>query len=90
SGGAISYLIDDGLYADREPEEIAAGGEYPLTPATEGTPSSAPSEKDGQDSEVTDEAIKRLLMDPVERALRKLINSMVRRVDRKNLAVIGS
>ncbi|MFT2628600.1 hypothetical protein, partial [Escherichia coli] len=27
---------------------------------------------------------------PVERALRKLINSMVRRVDRKNLAVIGS
>ncbi|MHA4899831.1 hypothetical protein, partial [Enterococcus faecium] len=35
-------------------------------------------------------AIKRLLMDPVERALRKLINSMVRRVDRKNLAVIGS
>ena len=89
-GGGIRYLVDDGLYTADEPEVIAPGADYPLTTAGEGTPEEASTETDGQDSEVTDEAIARLLMDPVERTLKKQVNRMVARVDGKNLAVIGS
>lgn len=89
-GGGIAYLVDDGLYSNDEPEVIAPGGEYPLTTASEGTPQSTPSEKDGQDSEVYDESIARLLMDPVNRVLGKMVNRMVKRVDGKNLSAIAS
>lgn len=89
-GGGISYLVDDELYSNDDPEAIAPGGSYPLTTAGEGVPEKALTEKDGQDTEVTDEAIARLLMDPVSRALLKLVNRMIKRVDGKNLAVISS
>lgn len=89
-GGGISFLIDDGLYTADDPEAIVPGGDYPLTTATEGTPDSAQTEKLGQDSEITDEAIARLKMDPVNRALTKQVNRMVARVDSKTLGVITS
>lgn len=89
-GGGISYLVDDGLYSDHEAESITPGGSYPLTQAGEGTPDVAKTEKDGQDAEIPDESIARLLMDPVNRTLMKVVNHMIKRVDGKNLAVIGS
>ena len=90
TGGGISYLIDDGLYSNDEPEVVQAGAGYPLTTAGDGTPETASTEKDGQDSEVYDETIARLKMDPVNRVLNKMINRMIKRVDGKNLAVIAS
>lgn len=89
-GGGITYLIDDGLYSDHEAEAISPGGGYPLTTASEGTPETAVTEKEGQDAEVTDESIARMQMDPVNRTLNKVVNHMVKRVDGKNLAVIAS
>lgn len=89
-GGAIRYLVDDGVYAKDDPEAIQAGAEYPLTTADEGSPQVAESEKEGRDSEVYDESIKRLLMNPVDRSLTKMVNSMIRHVDAKNLAHIAS
>lgn len=89
-GGGISYLLDDGLYSNDEPEGVQAGSEYPLTTASEGTPEQESTEKEGQDSEVYDESIARLKMDPVNRTLTKMVNRMVRRVDGKNLAKIAS
>ena len=90
TGGGVAFIVDDAMYAKDEPEVVQAGAEYPLTTVDEGTPEFAPSEKDGLDSEVYDESIARLLMNPVERALAKLVNSMIRRVDSKTLATIAS
>ncbi len=89
-GGGISFLIDDGLYTADDPEAINPGGDYPLTTAGEGIPEKAPTEKLGQDSEITDESIARLKMDPVDRVLKKQVNRMVARVDSKTLGVITS
>lgn len=89
-GGAVTWSVDDSLYSDDDPETIAPGAEYPLTTAGEGAPETARTEKDGQDTEITDEAIKRMLLDPVNRALLKMVNRTVRRVDAKALGIIGS
>lgn len=88
-GGGITFLVDDGLYSNDEPEVIQAGAEYPLTTADAGKPEAEPTVKEGQDSEVYDETIARMLMDPVNRALGKMVNRMVRRVDGGILAKIG-
>ena len=90
TGGGVSFLVDDGIESNDDPETIAPGGEYPLTAASEGTPETVPSEKEGQDTKVTDEAISRLLMDPVNRSLTKMVNRTIRRVDSKAMAVIAS
>lgn len=90
SGGGVSFVVDDGLESNDDPEVVAPGAEYPLTTAGEGKPETVPSEKEGQDTKITDEAISRLLMDPVNRALTKMVNRTIRRVDSKAMAVIGS
>ncbi|MDI3331414.1 MAG: hypothetical protein QJR09_11905 [Micrococcus sp.] len=89
-GGAILYETGEEIFPADAPEAIAPGGEYPLTALTSGELTAAKTVKWGQDSIVTDEAISRLLMDPVNRALLKLVNGMVRHVDSVALAVIGS
>lgn len=90
AGGGISFVVDDGLYSNDEPETIAPGGAYPLTTASDGTPDSESTAKDGQDTEVYDESVARLLLDPVNRALTKMVNRMVKRVDGQGLAKIAS
>ena len=90
TGGGVAFLVDDSVYSDDDAEIIAPGAEYPLTTVTAGEPSFAPSEKEGQDTLITDEAISRLLMDPVNRSLQRMVNRMVKRVDSKAMAVIGS
>lgn len=89
-GGGVSYIVDDGLYSDDEAEAITPGSSYPLTQASEGTPETETTEKDGRDAEILDESIARMLMDPVNRTLNKLVNHMVKRVDGKNLSKIAS
>ena len=89
-GGAISWVVDDSLFSDDDPQVVAPGAEYPVTTAGEGRPDTARTEKEGQDTEITDEAIKRLLLDPVNRALAKMVNRTIRRVDSKALAIIAS
>ena len=89
-GGAISWVVDDSLFSDDDPQVVAPGAEYPVTTAGEGKPDTARTEKEGQDTEITDEAIKRLLLDPVNRALAKMVNRTIRRVDSKALGIVGS
>lgn len=90
SGGGIAYSIDESIYSNADGETIAPGGGYPLSTADEGKPEFAASEKDGQDTLITDEAIARLLLDPVNRALLKVTNRMIKRVDTRAMAVIAS
>lgn len=89
-GGAIQYQQGESLYSDRAPQSIAPGGEYPLTSIGGGQSQIAKTEKWGQDSLVTDEAIVRQKMDPVDRGMKKQVNQMVKTVDSIALAAINS
>ncbi|MEE6295192.1 hypothetical protein [Georgenia wangjunii] len=89
-GGAILYETGETIYPADAPEAIAPGGEYPRTVLTSGELAAAKTVKWGQDTPVTDEAIARLLLQPVNRGLRKVANGMIRHVDGVALGVIGS
>lgn len=90
SGGAIQVETGDTLFVGEDPRAVSPGGEYPLVTVGGGTASLVKTVKWGQDSEVTDESIKRQQMDPVNRALTKLANQNVKHVDGVALSVIAS
>ena len=89
-GGSLIYEQNEGIYSDRPVEAVAPGSEYPLTTISTGPAAVASAKKWGQDSIVTDESIKRLLMDPVNRAMVKMVNAMVKHVDSLALAAVAS
>lgn len=90
TGGAILYETGEEIFPADAPEAIAPGGEYPKTVMTSGELASAKTRKTGLASDVTDEAITRLLISPVDRALRKIANGMIRDIDGTALGVIAS
>lgn len=90
SGGSIQFQQGESIFSDRAVESVAAGAPYPRTTVGTGAAQIAAVTKWGQDADVTDEAIKRFLFDPVNRALLKLVNQMVKKVDTVALAVIAS
>ena len=77
-GGAILYETGEEIFPADVAEKIAPGGEYPRTTMTSGELAAAKVEKWGQDSSVTDEAISRLNVSQVDKALRKVVNGMIR------------
>jgi len=89
-GGAVQYETGESIFTSDDPKAVAPGAEYPLTPVPTGAASIAKTVKWGQDTEVTDEAIARQLMRPVERALQKLANQNVKYVDSVALSAIAS
>ena len=89
-GGAILYETGEEIFPADVAEKIAPGGEYPRTTMTSGELAAAKVEKWGQDSSVTDEAISRLNVSPVDKALRKVVNGMIRQGDGAALGVIAS
>lgn len=90
SGGAVMYEVSEGIYADRKPESVSPGGEYPMTGIPTGLPAMAVTSKWGSGAEITDEQITRSNMDPINRAMRKIINQMVATIDGLFLSAIGS
>ncbi|MDL9938689.1 hypothetical protein QSJ18_18235 [Gordonia sp. ABSL1-1] len=88
--GAVLYETGESIYSDRAPESVAAGAEYPITTVGTGTPQLAKTEKWGQDSLITDESISRQSMDPVNRALTKQVNQLVKTIDSIALSAIAS
>src|SRR5436190_458697 len=66
TGGAVGYETVEGIFADKAPETVAPGSEYTMTTIADGPAGLARVVKSGQDTLVTDEAIKRRNMDPVE------------------------
>ena len=89
-GGSILYETGEEIFPADSAEAIAPGGEYPRTVLTSGELAAAKTTKWGLDTPVTDEAIARFGMDPVNRALRKLANGNIRDVDGAALGVITS
>lgn len=90
NGGSVQYQQGESQFTDRAPEQVAPGGEYPQTGLGYGPWQTAATAKWGQDAPVSDEAIARLGIDPVNRALLKLINQNVKTVDGLSLAVVAS
>lgn len=90
NGSVIYPDTGESLYTIDDTEEVAPGGEYPLTVTDNGTYAAARTSKRGHDTEVYDETIASLGIDPVNRAVGKLANSVIRDVDRAAIAVIAS
>ncbi|QFP96127.1 major head protein [Gordonia phage DobbysSock] len=88
--GSILYETGESIYSDRAPEAVAPGSEYPLTPVGTGEAQLAKTVKWGRDVEITDESISRQKIDPVNRALTKLVNNTVKTIDSVALAAIAS
>lgn len=89
-GGAILYETGEELFAPDDPEAIEPGGEYPLSQVEEGELAAAKVTKWGRDIPITDESIKRRGMNPVNKALTRLVNRMVKFVDSAALGVVAS
>lgn len=90
SGGAIQYQQGESQFTDRVPEAVKPGMEYTKTGLGWGPWLVAEVVKWGQDVPITDESIKRLNMDPVNRALLKLVNQNVKTIDGVAIAAIVS
>lgn len=90
SGGAVGYETVEGIFADAAPETVAPGAEYTMTTIGDGPGGLARVVKSGKDTLVTDEAIKRRNMDPVEKGLRKLVNSQGKAIDGSIISLIAS
>jgi hypothetical protein len=90
TGGAVGYETVEGMFADKAPETVAPGAEYTMTTVGDGPAGLARVVKSGQDTLVTDEAIKRRNMDPVEKGLRKLVNSQGKAIDGSIISLIAS
>ena len=90
SGGAVGYEQVEGIFADASPEIVAPGGEYTLTTISDGPAGLARVAKYGKDTIVTDEAIKRRNMDPVNKGILKLVNSAALVIDQAVVSVVAS
>lgn len=89
-GGAVQYQQNESIYTDRPAEGVKPGAEYPMSALGLGPTQIAAVVKWGQDVPITDEAIKRMRMNPVDRAFVKLINQIVKTVDAISLALVAS
>lgn len=89
-GGGIVYETGGSPFPAEEPEIVTPGASYPQTAMTAGEVATATVNKWGQQIPVTDEAIARLQIAPVDRALNQVIHGNVRNVDSAAMGVIAS
>lgn len=89
-GGSIAFESGEPIGTPEEPREISAGAEFPIINIGGGALSTLPVTSWGQDALVTYKAINRMTMDPVNRALRRLANANVMKVDKVALGVVAS
>lgn len=90
TGGAVTYETVEGMFADATPSTVTPGSEYELTTISDGPAALAKVTKSGKDTIVTDEAIARRNMDPVEKGIRKLTNSGALAVNGTVVALVAS
>jgi hypothetical protein len=92
SGGAALYELSEPFVTDRAVEQVAAGAEYPFASMPVGTAAIAAVAKWGQKVRVTDDEIARNVYagQTIDRALRKLVNSIIKQVDSVAISAITS
>lgn len=89
-GGALVYIPDESVEAEDSPEKIKPGGEYPLIELSADQTAIVEAMKKGFGTIVTDEAVGRQAMDPVERAVAMLANKQISEFDAAAMAVVAS
>lgn len=90
AGGAVLYEQTENIFPTRAAEAVEPGSSFPLTNIGTGPALVSAVRKWGLDSLVTDEAIRRQMFNPVDRALIKLVNGVVKQVDTVALAAINA
>jgi hypothetical protein len=92
NGGAVLYEQTEPFITDRTPESVGAGSQYPMANMATGTAAIAAIQKWGQKVRITDEEIARNTYGgaAVDRAMRKVINSIIKQVDAIAMSAIQS
>ena len=92
SGGAILYEVSEPIVNTRAVEAVPPGAEYPHDVTAEGVAALAAVSKWGQATQLTDEKIKRNANpgNEVDRVLRKVVNTIISKVDSIALAAVAS
>lgn len=89
-GGAIAFDHGTRAVDDDEVGRLDAGSEYPMVVISDENPTVVATEKFGLSTEVFDEAIARMAVNPVDRALRGIVDALVAATDGVTLAIIRS
>jgi hypothetical protein len=91
-GGAALYELSEPFVTDRPVEAVGPGAEYPFANMPTGTAGIAAVSKWGQKVPVTDEEIARNVYagQTIDRALRKVVNSIIGQVDGITMSAIAS
>lgn len=89
-GGGIFYETGEQIFAADSAEAVEPLAEYPLTVLTRGELAAAKTSKRGLATDISDENISRLGQDPVNRALTRLANQVIKDVDAIAMAIIAS
>lgn len=92
SGGAALYELSEPFVTDRTVEAVGPGAEYPFANMPTGTAGIASVSKWGQKVRVTDDEIARNVYagQTIDRALRKVVNSIIGQVDGITMSAIAS
>jgi len=92
TGGAVLYEQSESQLTDRTVEAVAPGSEYPYANLPTGTAALAAIAKWGQKVRITDEEITRNAYAgaAVDRALQKVVNSIIKQVDGITMSAVGS
>lgn len=91
-GGAVLYELSEPFVTDRPAESVGPGSEYPYANLTPGTAAIAAIQKWGQKVLLTDEEIARnqYAGAAVDRAMQKVVNSIISQVDSITMSAIAS
>lgn len=91
SGGAVEFEVSESIFTDANPTARAPGSGFARTSVTPGNASISPVADWGLESPVTDESIKRARnTNPMDRAIQKIANTVIRQVDLTALAAIAT
>jgi hypothetical protein len=92
AGGAALYELSEPFVTDRPVEAVGPGAEYPFANMPTGTAGIASVAKWGQKVPVTDEEIARNVYagTTIDRALRKVVNSVIAQVDAIAMSAVAS
>lgn len=90
AGGAVQFEQSESIFATRTAEAVEPGSKYPNSAIPDGTSLISAVRKWGIQTVVTDESVRRLLRNPVDRAMTKLVNGVVQQVDAVALAAISA
>jgi len=91
-GGGVLYdqLTLNDLFSTRDVQTVEPGAEFPVLNSDTGVPNWAAVEKDGGKFFVTDEARDRNDQGVIQREGRKVLNTIIRRLDSKAVAAVNA